>query len=185
MTPCACPSARGDGACGVCARLQPQTTYTDGPAKSFRRCSGLRCRAAAYQAGRRGDVCAASSPHVRSWLSTASPFAVRISIAAMKFPRSSGILLHPTSLPGRYGIGDFGPEAHRFAEFLANAGQKLWQVLPLGPTGYGDSPYQLFSAFAGNPLLISLDELIRRGLLAESDWRRCRRFLRIASTSAR
>jgi 4-alpha-glucanotransferase len=87
----------------------------------------------------------------------------------MRFPRSSGILLHPTSLPGRYGIGDLGPEAHCFAEFLASAGQKLWQVLPLGPTGYGDSPYQLFSAFAGNPLLISLDELIRRGLLAESD----------------
>src|SRR5947207_270245 len=83
--------------------------------------------------------------------------------------RSSGILLHPTSLPGRYGIGDLGPEAHRFAEFLSSAGQKLWQVLPLGPTGYGDSPYQLFSAFAGNPLLISLDELVERGLLTESD----------------
>jgi 4-alpha-glucanotransferase len=89
----------------------------------------------------------------------------------MKFPRSSGILLHPTSLPGRYGIGDLGPEAHGFAEFLASAGQKLWQVLPLGPTGYGDSPYQLFSAFAGNPMLISLDELIRRGLLTKADIR--------------
>jgi len=87
----------------------------------------------------------------------------------MTFPRSSGILLHPTSLPGRYGIGDLGPEAYGFADFLASAGQKLWQVLPLGPTGYGDSPYQLFSAFAGNPLLISLDELIRRGLLTELD----------------
>src|SRR5437868_7288366 len=89
--------------------------------------------------------------------------------AAMKLPRSSGILLHPTSLPGPYGIGDLGPEAHRFAGFLASAGQKLWQVLPLGPTGYGDSPYQLFSAFAGNPMLIGLDELIRRGLLVQSD----------------
>jgi 4-alpha-glucanotransferase len=87
----------------------------------------------------------------------------------MRFPRSSGILLHPTSLPGRYGIGDLGPEAHRFVDFLASAGQKLWQVLPLGPTGYGDSPYQLFSAFAGNPLLVSLDELIRQGLMTEAE----------------
>ena len=69
----------------------------------------------------------------------------------MTFPRSSGILLHPTSLPGRFGIGDLGPEAYRFVDFLAAAGQRIWQVLPLGPTGYGDSPYQLFSAFAGNP----------------------------------
>ncbi|HQH73066.1 MAG TPA: 4-alpha-glucanotransferase, partial [bacterium] len=75
----------------------------------------------------------------------------------MKFPRASGILLHPTSLPGRYGIGDLGPEAYRFVDFLAGAGQRLWQVLPLGPTGYGDSPYQCFSAFAGNPLLINLE----------------------------
>ena len=77
----------------------------------------------------------------------------------MSFPRSSGILLHPTSLPSAYGIGDLGPEAHRFADFLRDAGQRIWQVLPLGPTGYGDSPYQCFSAFAGNPLLISLDAL--------------------------
>ena len=77
----------------------------------------------------------------------------------MTFPRSSGILLHPTSLPGRFGIGDFGPEAYRFVDFLAEAGQKIWQVLPLGPTGYGDSPYQLFSAFAGNPLLIGVERL--------------------------
>src|SRR6187399_115328 len=69
-------------------------------------------------------------------------------------PRRSGILLHPTSLPGRFGIGELGPEAHRFADFLADAGQRLWQVLPLGPTGYGNSPYQCFSSFAGNPLLI-------------------------------
>jgi 4-alpha-glucanotransferase len=76
------------------------------------------------------------------------------------FPRSSGILLHPTSLPGPFGIGDFGPEAYAFIDFLAAAGQRIWQVLPLGPTGYGDSPYQLFSAFAGNPLLISLEGLL-------------------------
>ncbi|MBC7897447.1 MAG: 4-alpha-glucanotransferase [Cytophagaceae bacterium] len=72
----------------------------------------------------------------------------------MKFPRSAGILLHPTSLPGPHGIGEFGPEAHRFLDVLAEAGLTIWQVLPLGPTGYGDSPYQCFSAFAGNPLLI-------------------------------
>ncbi len=84
----------------------------------------------------------------------------------MRFPRSSGILLHPTSLPGPWGIGDLGPSAYAFVDFLAAAGQSLWQVLPLGPTGYGDSPYQCFSAFAGNPLLISLDALIQRGLLS-------------------
>lgn len=72
----------------------------------------------------------------------------------MSLPRAAGILLHPTSLPGAGGIGDLGPEAHRFLDFLVEAGMKFWQVLPLGPTGYGDSPYQCFSAFAGNPLLI-------------------------------
>jgi 4-alpha-glucanotransferase len=91
----------------------------------------------------------------------------------MSFPRSSGILLHPTSLPSAYGIGELGPEAHRFADFLRDAGQRIWQVLPLGPTGYGDSPYQCFSAFAGNPLLISLDTLVERGHLdsRDLDWR--------------
>ena len=83
----------------------------------------------------------------------------------MRFPRSSGILLHPTSLPGPYGIGDLGPEARRFVDFLAQAGQTLWQVLPLGPTGFGDSPYQCFSALAGNPLLISPERLLEQGLL--------------------
>jgi 4-alpha-glucanotransferase len=83
--------------------------------------------------------------------------------------RSSGVLLHPTSLPGRFGIGDLGPCAIEFLDLLAAAGQRLWQVLPLGPTGYGDSPYQCFSAFAGNPLLIALDCLIDQGLLAASD----------------
>ncbi len=78
--------------------------------------------------------------------------------------RTSGILLHPTSLPGPYGIGDLGPGAFGFVDFLQAAGQGLWQMLPLGPTGYGDSPYQCLSAFAGNPLLISPD------LLAEDGW---------------
>jgi len=87
----------------------------------------------------------------------------------MRFPRSCGILLHPTSLPGRYGIGDLGDAAYRFADFLAASGQSLWQVLPLGPTGYGDSPYQCFSAFAGNPLLVSPDRLRAEGLLDEAD----------------
>jgi 4-alpha-glucanotransferase len=87
----------------------------------------------------------------------------------MPFRRSSGVLLHPTALAGRFGIGDLGPSAFAFIDLLASAGQRLWQVLPLGPTGYGDSPYQSFSAFAGNPLLISLDALIEDGLLAESE----------------
>ncbi len=87
----------------------------------------------------------------------------------MNFPRSSGILLHPTSLPGAYGIGELGAEAHAFADFLRDSGQRIWQVLPLGPTGYGDSPYQCFSAFAGNPLLISLDRLVERGYLDARD----------------
>jgi len=78
----------------------------------------------------------------------------------MKFSRACGILLHPTSLPGRFGVGDFGPEAFRFVDFLETAGAKLWQVLPLNPTGYGDSPFQCFSASAGNPLLISPEKLV-------------------------
>ena len=87
----------------------------------------------------------------------------------MTFKRSSGILLHPSSLPGPYGIGDLGPQAFRFVDWLSSTGCKLWQVLPLGPTGYGDSPYQCFSAFAGNPYLISPDELIADGLLTQAD----------------
>src|SRR6185369_2604464 len=83
----------------------------------------------------------------------------------MNFPRASGVLLHPTSLPGPFGIGDLGPEAYRFLKFLADAGQSLWQVLPLGPTGYGDSPYACYSAFAGNTLLVSPEELVAQGLL--------------------
>src|SRR5574339_574229 len=87
----------------------------------------------------------------------------------MAFRRSSGVLLHPTSLPGGYGIGDLGPAALDFVDLLAAGKQRLWQVLPLGPTGYGDSPYQCFSAFAGNPLLISLDRLIDDGLLTAAE----------------
>src|SRR5947208_1862574 len=86
----------------------------------------------------------------------------------MTFPRASGILLHPTSLPGRFGIGDLGDEAYRFADFLVASGQSLWQVLPLGPTGYGDSPYACYSAFAGNALLISPARLSEAGLLEKN-----------------
>jgi 4-alpha-glucanotransferase len=81
----------------------------------------------------------------------------------MSFPRLTGILLHPSSLPSRGGIGDFGPAAYQFVDFLASAKQGFWQVLPLGPLGYGNSPYSSTSAFAGNPLLISLDRLVERG----------------------
>ncbi len=87
----------------------------------------------------------------------------------MSYNRAGGILLHPTSLPGPYGIGDLGPSAHAFVDWLAQAGCSLWQVLPLGPTGYGDSPYQCFSAFAGNPYLISPDFLLRDGFLHPDD----------------
>jgi 4-alpha-glucanotransferase len=81
----------------------------------------------------------------------------------MLFPRATGILLHPTSFPSRGGIGDFGPAAYEFADFLASARQGLWQVLPLGPPANGNSPYSSTSAFAGNPLLISLERLAERG----------------------
>ena len=83
--------------------------------------------------------------------------------------RKCGILLHPTSLPCKYGIGDLGKAAYDFVDYLKNAGQSLWQILPLGHTGFGDSPYQSFSAFAGNPLMISPDELAKDGLITESD----------------
>lgn len=87
----------------------------------------------------------------------------------MKFPRASGILLHPTSLPSRYGVGDLGAEAYKFVDFLSDAKQTYWQVLPLGPTGYGDSPYQSFSAFAGNTNLISPELLVEDGFLSEEE----------------
>ena len=87
----------------------------------------------------------------------------------MKFERSSGILLHPTSLPGPDGIGDLGPEVYRWVHFLQESGCKNWQILPLGPTGFGDSPYQCFSAFAGNPYLVSPTLLLEEGILAPKD----------------
>jgi 4-alpha-glucanotransferase len=87
----------------------------------------------------------------------------------MSFPRRSGILMHPTSLPGPFGIGDLGDAAYRFVDFLAAAGQSYWQVLPLSPTGYGDSPYQGLSAFAGNPMLINPERLVEAGHLSPAD----------------
>ena len=88
----------------------------------------------------------------------------------MKLKRSSGILMPVSSLPGGYGIGSLGAPARRFVDFLARAGQSVWQMLPVGPTGYGDSPYQSCSAFAGNPYFIDLDLLARDGLLKRKDY---------------
>jgi len=87
----------------------------------------------------------------------------------MKFERKSGVLVHPTSLPGSYGIGTIGKPSYDFIDWLVEAGQTLWQVLPLGPTGYGDSPYASFSTFAGNPLIIDLDMLVEKGWALKSD----------------
>ena len=81
--------------------------------------------------------------------------------------RSCGVLMHITSLPSPYGIGTFGEQAEKFVDWLISAGQEYWQVLPIGPTGFGDSPYQSFSTFAGNPLLIDLDDLVRSGLITQ------------------
>ncbi|MBD2567805.1 4-alpha-glucanotransferase [Anabaena lutea] len=88
----------------------------------------------------------------------------------MPFPRSSGILLHPSSFPSRFGIGDLGLEAYHFIDFLKNSYQQYWQVLPLGPTGYGNSPYMCYSAMAGNYFLISPEKLVDEGLLTEDDF---------------
>ena len=85
--------------------------------------------------------------------------------------RYSGILLHPTSLPSPYGIGDMGKGAYDFVDFLEKSGQTLWQVLPLGPTGYGDSPYQSYSVFAGQTLLISPEKLVEQKLISENELR--------------
>lgn len=85
------------------------------------------------------------------------------------FGRKSGILAHISSLPSKYGIGDFGVNAYEFIDFLESASQKLWQILPMGPTGYGDSPYQSFSAFAGNPYFIDMEDLVEEGLLQKND----------------
>lgn len=87
----------------------------------------------------------------------------------MRLPRGSGILLHPTSLPGRFGIGDLGPSSDAFIDFLSRAGQRWWQILPVGPTGYGNSPYQSHSSYAGNPLLISPELMVEDGFLLASD----------------
>ena len=87
----------------------------------------------------------------------------------MSLSRASGILLHPTSFPSPFGVGDLGQEAYNFVDFLKNSGQKIWQVLPLGPTGFGNSPYQAYSAMAGNPLLISPDKLKDEGWLCVRD----------------
>ena len=83
--------------------------------------------------------------------------------------RHSGLLLHFTSLPGPGGVGDLGPEAHKFLERLVRGGQRAWQVLPIGPTGYGDSPYQTASVIAGSPLLFSMEAQRARGLLDAAD----------------
>ncbi len=83
--------------------------------------------------------------------------------------RKSGILLPVSSLPSKYGIGTLSKQAYEFVDFLAKAGQSYWQILPLGPTGYGDSPYQSFSTFAGNPYFIDLEELIQEGYLSKKD----------------
>ncbi|MEM9218476.1 MAG: 4-alpha-glucanotransferase [Cyanobacteria bacterium P01_F01_bin.150] len=87
----------------------------------------------------------------------------------MPFSRSSGILLHPTSFPGPYGVGDVGPSAYQFIDFLYHSQQSIWQVLPLGPTGHGNSPYMSYSSMAGNPALISIDALVDKGFLLPQD----------------
>jgi len=94
-----------------------------------------------------------------------------MSESGSRFLRSSGVLLHPTSLPGPDGIGDLGTSAFRFVDWLHQHGQSLWQILPLGPTSFGDSPYQTLSAFAGNPLLISLESLVEDGWLQAQDFK--------------
>ena len=83
--------------------------------------------------------------------------------------RKCGVLMPVSTIPSRFGIGGFSKEAYAFVDFLAEAGQSLWQILPLGPTGYGDSPYQSFSTFAGNPYYIDLEALIQEGLLLEKE----------------
>ena len=84
--------------------------------------------------------------------------------------RGAGVIMHISSLPGKFGIGTFGEEAYKFVDFLSKTGLSYWQILPLGPTGYGDSPYQSFSAFAGNPYFIDFDLLVDEGLLEKADF---------------
>ena len=126
------------------------------PSFSFGKFQGRGFRPTQNSYGSQPACCAVTQKH-------------NVNANASIFPRCSGILLHVTSLPGGHGIGDLGDSAYEFVEFLAQSQQKIWQVLPLGPTGYGDSPYQLFSAFAGNPLLIDLYTLRERGLLSSQD----------------
>ena len=87
--------------------------------------------------------------------------------------RASGVLLPVSSIPSKYGIGTFSKEAYEFVDFLAQAGQTYWQILPLGPTGYGDSPYQSFSTYAGNPYYIDLEQLVDAGYLTQADCDAC------------
>ena len=94
-------------------------------------------------------------------------------MSSVALPRVSGILLHPTSIPSPYGIGDMGLEAYEFIDFLQRSGQHLWQTLPLTPTGFGDSPYQSFSAFAGQPLIISPAFMEELELIQEEDLADC------------
>lgn len=103
----------------------------------------------------------------------------------MRLQRRSGILLHPTSLPGRFGVGGFGREAYRFVDFLQSAGQGIWQILPLGPVGFGESPYLSLSAFAGNPLLIDLPRLVEEGWLDNGDLDRAPVFSRVSAQFAK
>ena len=98
--------------------------------------------------------------------------------------RSAGVLLHPTALPGSQGIGTLDANAVAFLQFLSLAGFKSWQICPLGPTGYGDSPYQCFSAFAGNPYLIDLAALVRAGLLTADDLRQIGSLRKFSEASA-
>jgi len=98
---------------------------------------------------------------------------VLLQLEKESFPRQAGVLLHPTSLPSRYGIGDLGKDAYEFVDFLQQSKQSLWQVLPLNPVGYGNSPYQCLSAFAGNHLVISLDKLVSMNLLSAEDLTDC------------
>ena len=87
-----------------------------------------------------------------------------------RLPRSSGVLLHPTSLPSPFGVGDLGPRAVEFLDLLAETGQRWWQILPFGPTGFGNSPYQSYSSHAGSALLISPERLAESGWLSPADW---------------
>jgi len=98
-----------------------------------------------------------------------APQSTRLLIQNVTVKREAGILMHPTSFPSRFGIGDFGKEAYAFIDFMEQSGQKLWQLLPINPVGYGESPYQGLSAFAGNPMMISPDMLLESKLLTEKD----------------